>query len=71
MNFKAAYFIGVGGVGMSAIARFFKKEGKVVYGHDNVNTRLTDQLESEGVVINYSDSIESIPKEIISLTQRT
>ncbi|MBM71454.1 MAG: UDP-N-acetylmuramate--L-alanine ligase [Crocinitomicaceae bacterium] len=69
MNFKAAYFIGVGGAGMSALARYFKKDSKLVYGYDKANTRLTDQLESEGIVINYSDSIESIPTEIISLSK--
>ena len=68
MNFKAAYFIGVGGAGMSALARFLNKKGKLVFGYDKVKTSLTKQLESEGIQINYKDQINSIPNEISSLS---
>ena len=62
MNFKAAYFIGIGGAGMSAIARFFSKKGHVVKGYDKVSTRLTDFLKIEGIDINFEDDIEQAPK---------
>ncbi len=68
MNFKAAYFIGVGGAGMSALARYLNKKGKTVFGYDKVQTSLTKQLESEGIKINYTDQINSIPNEISSLS---
>ena len=68
MNFKAAYFIGIGGAGMSAIARFFSKKGHVVRGYDKVSTKLTDFLKIEGIDINFDDDINSIPSDILELS---
>ena len=48
---KAVYFIGIGGIGMSAIARFFLNQGLLVAGYDKTPSPLTRQLEAEGAVI--------------------
>lgn len=63
MNFNqihTVYFIGVGGIGMSALARYFKDEGKRVLGYDKTQTKLCQQLELEGVSIHYEDWGEQI-----------
>ncbi|WP_430813030.1 UDP-N-acetylmuramate--L-alanine ligase [Carboxylicivirga sp. RSCT41] len=59
-DIRSVYFVGVGGIGMSAIARFFKYEGLHVAGYDRVSTVLTKELESEGVSIHYEDDVEQI-----------
>lgn len=59
---KRVYFIGVGGIGMSALARFFKREGYSVAGYDRVRTALCEELEKEGIEIHYKDSVELIPE---------
>lgn len=59
-DIKNVYFIGVGGIGMSAIARFFKYEGLQVAGYDRVSTVLTKELETEGIDIHYEDDIKQI-----------
>ena len=64
MNYKAAYFIGIGGAGMSALARYLNKKGFVVKGYDKVKTRLTDFLQIEGMEINFEDEIHCIPKDV-------
>ncbi len=58
---KRVYFVGVGGIGMSALARFFRAEGYMVAGYDRVRTPLCEALESEGMEIHYEDSVELIP----------
>ncbi len=58
------YFIGIGGIGMSALARYFKSAGKEVYGYDKTETVLTKKLASEGIHITYEDKIETIPENI-------
>ena len=60
-DIKSVYFIGVGGIGMSAIARFFLKKGMVVAGYDKTPSVLTRQLEKEGVLIHYTENIADIP----------
>lgn len=67
LNFleKNIYFLGIGGIGMSAIARFFKQNDCFVAGYDLTKTELTEQLEAEGILVNYEDEIENIPTEII------
>lgn len=55
------YFIGAGGIGMSALARYFKSLGKVVLGYDKTLTDLTKQLEEEGIDLHYDDDITKIP----------
>ena len=56
-NIDRVLLIGIGGIGMSALARFFNLQGKVVCGYDRNRSPLTKQLESEGIEINYKDSI--------------
>jgi UDP-N-acetylmuramate--alanine ligase len=62
---SVAYLIGVGGAGMSAIARYLLKIGCEVYGYDRVKTTLTQELEKEGVIINHDLSLSSIPKAVM------
>ena len=61
---KCAYFIGIGGIGMSAIARFLNVRNVAISGYDKVNTPLTKKLEEEGMKIHYEDNIEFIPENI-------
>jgi UDP-N-acetylmuramate--alanine ligase len=61
MNYKLIYFLGIGGIGMSAIARYFKAKGFDVAGYDRTSTILTRELEAEGIKINYVDELEAIP----------
>lgn len=57
------YFIGIGGIGMSALARYFKFIGKEVMGYDKTPTMLTDDLVASGIKIHFEDDINYIPKE--------
>ena len=59
----AVYFIGAGGIGMSAIARYFIKQGKFVAGYDKTPSKLTEQLINEGMHIHYEDNVDLIPEE--------
>ena len=59
----AIYFIGAGGIGMSAIARYFIKQGKFVAGYDKTPSKLTEQLIKEGMHIHYEDNVDLIPEE--------
>ncbi len=61
-NFKNIYFVGIGGIGMSAIARYFKAIGKNVFGYDKTQTLLTGELEKEGIGIIFSDGVDKIPE---------
>jgi UDP-N-acetylmuramate--alanine ligase len=58
------YFIGIGGIGMSAIARYFKSKGVKVSGYDKTQTALTLELEQQGINIHYEENLELIPKEV-------
>lgn len=60
-NLDSVYFIGVGGIGMSALARYFVSQGKAVAGYDRVSTTLTDQLIREGIDIHFEDRSQLIP----------
>ena len=60
-DINAVYFIGAGGIGMSAIARYFLSKGVVVAGYDKTPTPLTHQLEKEGMLIHYEENIDEIP----------
>lgn len=60
-NKKRYFFLGIGGIGMSAIARYFHKQGHLVAGYDLTKTPLTAQLEQEGINIHYEDNISHIP----------
>ncbi len=59
---KAVYFVGIGGIGMSAIARYYMKRGMVVGGYDKTPSPLTLQLEREGMLIHYDEDVEKIPQ---------
>ena len=56
------YFVGIGGIGMSAIARYFLSKDANVAGYDRVETSLTKELENEGCIIHYNEGINEIPK---------
>ena len=60
------YFIGIGGIGMSALARYFKNIGKQVSGYDKTPTMLTDELIQSGIAIQFEDNIDLIPKDFYS-----
>ncbi len=60
-DIKAVYFVGAGGIGMSAIARYFLKKGLVVAGYDKTPSELTLQLEKEGMLIHYEEDLMAIP----------
>ena len=57
------YFIGIGGIGMSALARYFQYIGKKVVGYDKTPTQLTDELQAIGLEIHFEDNINLIPKD--------
>jgi len=57
------YFIGIGGIGMSAVARYFHSKGVKVSGYDKTPTTLTKEMESTGISIHYEENIERIPKD--------
>ena len=58
---RKLYFLGIGGIGMSALARYFLHQGCAVAGYDRTRTPLTDRLVSEGAVICYDDALEAVP----------
>ena len=60
-DIKAVYFVGAGGIGMSAIARYFIRRGLVVAGYDKTLSDLTRRLEHEGMLIHYEENIDEIP----------
>lgn len=62
-DIKSVYFVGAGGIGMSAIARYFLHKGLVVAGYDKTPSELTHQLEKEGMLIHYEENVNLIPKE--------
>ena len=64
-NIQSFYFIGIGGIGMSALARYFNAQGKHVSGYDKTKTTLTSQLEDEGITINFKDDSSLIPSEVL------
>ncbi len=62
-NFDRVYFIGIGGIGMSALARFFLSKNYRVAGYDKTSSSITKALTKEGAKIHYKDGISNIPKE--------
>ncbi|MBQ5452591.1 MAG: UDP-N-acetylmuramate--L-alanine ligase [Bacteroidales bacterium] len=65
------YFLGIGGIGMSALARYFNLLGKKVYGYDLTPSALTQSLESEGIEIVYNDDISLIPMNCMAQKEKT
>ena len=70
-NYHNIYFLGIGGIGMSALARWFMKSGLNVSGYDRTSTTLTDELQREGMAIHFEDAVSNIPKEIINNKEKT
>ncbi|HTQ64650.1 MAG TPA: UDP-N-acetylmuramate--L-alanine ligase [Puia sp.] len=62
-NIQRIYFIGIGGIGMSALARYFKFHGRQVSGYDKTETELTKALVSEGIKVHYTEDISLAPKD--------
>lgn len=65
-NIRSFYFLGIGGVGMSALARYFKAKGKDVWGYDRTATDLTREMEAEGIPIHYEENAELVRREMES-----
>jgi UDP-N-acetylmuramate--alanine ligase len=62
LGWDNVYFIGIGGIGMSALARYFIANGKVVAGYDKTPSDITDSLEALGVEVHFEDAVENIPQ---------
>ncbi len=62
-NISRIYFIGIGGIGMSALARYFSSKGVTVSGYDKTETNLSKQLQNEGINIHYTDDINLLDKD--------
>ena len=63
-DIEKIYFIGIGGIGMSALARYFRQRGAEVFGYDRTETELTRKLAAEGMKIHYREAVEEIPEGI-------
>lgn len=68
---KNVYLIGIGGIGMSALARYYKHAGSNVAGYDKTPSKLTLELESEGIAIHYEDNTDLIPQPFIDEVENT
>lgn len=65
MEQRKLYFLGIGGIGMSALARYFMHEGCAVAGYDRTATPLTARLEAEGAIVHYEDDLSLIPPQFL------
>lgn len=63
---KAVYFIGAGGIGMSALVRYFLSKGKKVGGYDRTPSELTETLIKEGAAIHYEENVSLIPDDFLN-----
>jgi UDP-N-acetylmuramate--alanine ligase len=63
-NIEAVYFIGIGGIGMSALARYFHSRGSKVSGYDKTETDLTRALQRTGIDVTYADEVSALPKDV-------
>jgi len=70
-QYKQIYFLGIGGIGMSALARWFMKKGLSVSGYDRTATALTQALEAEGMKVHYDDGLDHIPADVKNDKVRT
>ena len=59
-DLQSVYFLGIGGIGMSALARYYHSRGYRVLGYDHTPSPLTHELEKEGLAISYADDVESL-----------
>lgn len=70
-QYDNVYFLGIGGIGMSALARWFMKKGMSVAGYDKTSTALTGELEKEGMKVHFEDSVDRIPSPVKENKDRT
>lgn len=70
-NYHIVYFLGIGGIGMSALARWFRHAGLTVAGYDKTATSLTETLASEGIFIHYDEAVAGIPENVIRHKEST
>lgn len=70
-EYHNVYFLGIGGIGMSALARWFHRKGLRVSGYDRTQTVLTEMLRTEGMAIHYDDSVAGIPDEVLKDKDKT
>ena len=63
---KHVYFVGIGGIGMSALARWFNVNGFLVAGYDRTPTTLTDTLEQEGITVCFDDAVDQVPTPFLA-----
>ena len=62
-DIKRVYFVGIGGIGMAALARYFMSLGLPVAGYDRTGSHLTDELEQEGATVSFDDSMDAVPQQ--------
>jgi len=65
-NIHNVYFVGIGGIGMSALARYFVANGKVVAGYDKTPSEITDSLKTLGVEVHFEDAVKHIPEAFLN-----
>jgi UDP-N-acetylmuramate--alanine ligase len=70
-KYHTIYFVGIGGIGMSALARWFQRQQVTVAGYDKTHTILTNALISEGMLVHFDDSVESIPARVLEDKENT
>lgn len=70
-DYSYIYFLGIGGIGMSAIARWFKAKGYPVWGYDKTRTALTEALEQEGILVHHEDDVNLLPQEVLQHKKET
>lgn len=70
-NIQRVYLIGIGGIGMSGLARYFAHLGCIVCGYDKTPTDLTDELHNEGIQITFEDNCENVPKSFRDVDEGT
>ena len=70
-EYENIYFLGIGGIGMSALARWFMRKGLRVSGYDRTATTLTASLQEEGMKVHFEDSVALIPKEVLDNKEKT
>ena len=70
-NIDRVYFVGIGGIGMSALARFFVHAGKNVAGYDKTASSLTNELEKEGMEIHYKDQLDLVPSDYLDADKKS
>ncbi|MCQ2960416.1 MAG: UDP-N-acetylmuramate--L-alanine ligase [Bacteroidales bacterium] len=68
---KYYYFLGIGGIGMSALARYFNLQGATVFGYDRTSSDLTQALQTEGIAVHYEDSVSEIPDVVKTAKDET